>query len=228
MDAGVSEIVAPYNWLTNGLIERNLRARLARYATGRLLDIGCGVKPYRSLVAPYVSEHIGVEHPSSPHGLDAVDIIADAYDIPLEGASVDTILCTEVLEHLEEPAAAIREAARVLRPGGCAIYTVPLFWHLHEQPRDFYRYTPYGLRYLFEKAGLEVISMTPLSGFVVTFSQELVYVLRWFARGNRWNPARLAVTLISHIVQALALALNRVDPTTIFSVGFIAVARKPL
>jgi SAM-dependent methyltransferase len=185
--AGVSGIVAPHNWLIHGIIERGLRARLARYATGRLLDIGCGIKPYRSLAAPYVSEHIGVEHASTPHGLDVVDIIATAYDIPLDDASVDTVLCTDVLEHLEEPAAAIREAARVLRPGGHAIYTVPLLWHLHEEPRDFYRYTPHGLRYLMEKAGLQVVSVTPLSGFAVTFSQEFVYVLQLFARGGRWN-----------------------------------------
>jgi SAM-dependent methyltransferase len=82
-----------------------------------------------------------------------------------------------VLEHLEEPEAAIRECHRVLRPGGTAIYTVPFIWHLHEEPRDFFRYSKYGLRYLFEKVGFEIVELRALSGFWVTFGQLFVYNL---------------------------------------------------
>ncbi len=132
-----------------------------KYARGKLLDIGCGDKPMKTFFADTVTEHIGLDHESSIHGLDNVDIIGTAYDTKQPDDSYDTVLCTTVLEHLEEPEKALREAFRVLKPEGYAIYSVPLFWHLHEEPRDFYRYTKHGLRYLFEKAGFEITVLHP-------------------------------------------------------------------
>jgi SAM-dependent methyltransferase len=221
-------LAQPHNWLIHRVLASELRRQIGLYAQGRLVDIGCGEKPYRDLVAPFVAEHIGVDHGYSPHGLDAVDIVAPAYDIPLPSGSVDTVLCTDVLEHLEEPGAAVREAARLLRPGGHAIYSVPLFWHLHEEPRDFFRFTSHGLRYLFEAATLEVVTIVPLSGFVLTFAQELSYFMQSFARGSVWNPSRMLVATFCHVVQVVALVLNRIDPTHAFSVEYVAVARKSL
>lgn len=95
----------------------------------------------------------------------------------MDDESVDTILCTSVLEHLELPWKAIKEMNRILKSNGCIVDTVPLFWHLYEEPRDFYRYTKYGLKYLFEKNGFEIVELKPLSDFWVTFGQELVYYL---------------------------------------------------
>jgi SAM-dependent methyltransferase len=88
------------------------------HARGRLLDVGCGEKPYAPLCRDLVDEHVGVDHPDSIHPFGAVDALATAYDIPLEDASFDTVLMTEVLEHLEEPARAIAEMRRLVRPGG--------------------------------------------------------------------------------------------------------------
>jgi ubiquinone/menaquinone biosynthesis C-methylase UbiE len=149
-----------------------------KYLSGRLIDIGCGEKPYAEMLKPFVSEHIGVDHEGSLHDKSNMDRIGTAYEIPAEDGEFDSAICTAVLEHLEEPDKAIAECSRVLRPGGgVAIYTTVLFWHLHEEPRDFYRYTKYGLRYLFEKNGFEIVEIKPLSGFCVTFGQELVYYL---------------------------------------------------
>ncbi len=69
-------------------------------------------------------------------------MLATAYEIPLEDGSFDTVLMTEVLEHLEEPARGLAEAGRLLRPGGKLILTTPFMWPLHEEPRDFFRYSP--------------------------------------------------------------------------------------
>ena len=123
------------------------------YIKGRLIDIGCGTKPYRDLLVPFVTEHIGVDHEETFHDKSNIDRFGTAYDIPYEAESFDSALCTAVLEHLEEPEQALRECHRVLKPGGVAIYSVPFIWHLHEEPRDFYRYSKYGLKYLFEKVG---------------------------------------------------------------------------
>jgi len=215
--------LSSHNWLIHRIYVSELQKIACKYATGIMLDIGCGTKPYESVFAPYVKKHIGLEHKDSLHDLSKADIIADAYDTILPDESVDTILCTDVLEHLERPSDATKEMYRVLKPGGNAILTVPLFWHLHEEPRDFYRYTKHGLKYLFEDAGFEIIEIKPLSGFIVTFGQELVYFLRRFRRGIllRWT-----ITLLNFLIQASAYLLNQLDQSYNFTCGYLIVAHK--
>ena len=135
----------------------NIRAQAAKYFSGRMLEIGCGTKAKGLLVGDFILQHIGLDLPETPHDQTAIDIFGTAYQIPLNDASCDCVLSTAVIEHLEEPYLALCEAFRVLKPGGYSIYTAPLFWHLHEEPRDFYRYTRHGLKYLFEKAGFQII-----------------------------------------------------------------------
>jgi len=147
------------------------------YVKGRLLDIGCGKKPMENFLKDHVTEHVGLDHRDSFHGLERVDVVGSAYDSTLPSESFDTILCSAVLEHLEEPEAAIREAHRLLKPNGFAIYTVPFFWHLHEEPRDFYRFTKYGLEYLFKKADFQNVDLYELSGFWVTWGTMFNYYM---------------------------------------------------
>ena len=120
------------NVLVNRIFESNLYTAIQQYFKGRLVDIGCGTKPYAAMLSPYVTEHIGVDHEDSLHSKDNVNLIGTAYKIPVPDQSFDSALCTAVLEHLEEPEHALRECHRVLKSGGVAIYSVPFIWHLHE------------------------------------------------------------------------------------------------
>ena len=165
------------NFLINHIHDHELIRCASKHLKGRLIDIGCGIKPYKELVSPYITEHIGVDHEETLHDKSSIDLFGTAYDIPAEDESFDSAICTAVIEHLEEPEAAIRECFRVLKWGGAAIYSIPFIWHLHEEPRDFYRYSKYGIKYLFEKAGFEMIEIKALSGFWVTFGQLFVYSL---------------------------------------------------
>ena len=220
------ELARSHNWLIYAIANPALEKRLSRYAHGTMLDIGCGVKPYKDIASPYIQEHIGVDHEGSFHDKSNIDLTGTAYQIPIEDNSVDSILCTYVLEHLEEPGRAIAESWRVLKEGGHAIYTVPLFWHVHEAPRDFYRYTEFGLKYLFEKNGFEIVEIKALTGFVVTFCQELMYVLYKLRRGGWINPLWWVIPPFGHIIQAIAYMLNKIDPTKDFTVEYILVAKK--
>lgn len=223
----MNRLAGPHNWLIFELIEPALEASLARHAKGRLLDIGSGVKPYADLVRPFVTEHVGLDHEATLHDQSEIDLFGSAYRIPADDSSYATLLCTDVLEHLEEPARALAEARRVLEPGGCAIYTVPLFWHLHEEPRDFYRYTKHGLRHLFEGAGFEVVEIQPLCGFVATFGQELSYWVWRYAPAARWHPLRWLLRGLVSAVQHAAFWLNRFDASTEFTAEYLAVVRNP-
>jgi ubiquinone/menaquinone biosynthesis C-methylase UbiE len=134
--------------LVQGIFQRIFRKEAHKYLSGRLIDIGCGTKPYKDLLAPYVTEHVGIDHPNTLHDKSNIDRFGTAYEIPASDESFDSAICTAVLEHLEEAELALKECWRVLKQGGIAIYSVPFIWHLHEEPRDFYRFSKYGLKYL--------------------------------------------------------------------------------
>jgi SAM-dependent methyltransferase len=171
-----------------------------------------------------VSKHIGVDHAATKHDASQIDVFASSYDTTLPADSADTVLCTFVLEHLERPQDALREMHRILKPNGHMILGAPLFWHLHEEPRDFYRYTKYGLTHLLITAGFEVVQIEPLAGFVVTFTQELCYFLE--GRGGRM--LRYPVWLLQFLLQSGAYQLHRLgrDREHRFTWAYIAVAKK--
>lgn len=213
------------NILVNKIHDRELKQCASRYLKGNLIDIGCGTKPYKDLLAPYVTLHIGVDHLASMHEKSNIDQVGTAYQIPADNASFDSAICTAVLEHLEEPEQALRECYRVLKPGGVAIYSVPFIWHLHEEPRDFYRYSNHGLKYLFEKVGFQIIELKALSGFWVTFGQLFVYNLYRLNRGPlRWLRIIDAMGLS---IQAVAYGLDKIDKTEQWTWMYMVIARKP-
>jgi SAM-dependent methyltransferase len=196
------------------------------YIKGHLIDIGCGTKPYQSMFAPYVSAHTGVDYPGTLHDQSNIDLYGTAYDIPVHNDTFDSAICTAVLEHLEEPEAALRECCRVLKPGGVALYSVPFIWHLHEEPRDFYRFSRYGLRYLFEKVGFEIIDIKALSGFWFTFGQLLVYNLH---RANI-GPLRTLriIDMIGLAIQTGAYVLDHLDRTERWTWMYMVVAQRQM
>lgn len=214
------------NWLVYKIADKALDEAIQKYARGKLVDIGCGNKPYKNMTKSYVTEHIGVDHQDTLHDKSNIDRFGTAYDIPTEDGEFDSAICTAVLEHLDEPDKAIKEANRVLKKGGYAIYSAPLFWHLHEEPRDFYRYTKYGLMYLFEKNGFEIVELKPLSGFWVTFGQEFVYYLWRFRRGGKLNPFWWIIPPIGIFVQMICYFLNKIDHSEEFTWMYLVVARK--
>lgn len=212
----------------NLLIRWQLRRAIARllrvYARGIMVDVGCGKKQYAALARPFVDWHIGVDHPKTLHGVHEADIAATAYVLPFADGSVDTVLCTEVLEHLEAPSEALHEFWRILQPGGKILVTVPFIWHLHEEPRDFYRYTPYGLRYLADRAGFSVAELRPLNGFWVTWTQLFVYAIYGYNRGPlKWVPL---IPLIGLLAQGMGLLLNSVDRRTRWASHHVLVLEK--
>jgi SAM-dependent methyltransferase len=212
-----------FNWLAHQHLDRALAAAAREHAHGRLVDIGCGLKPYAETFAPYVTEHVGVDHPDSPHALTSVDILATAYDVPVDSAAFDTALLSEVLEHLEEPLAALRECSRLLAPGGKVIVTAPFVWVLHEEPRDYYRYSPHSLRWLLQQAGFVDIQVRPLSGQWGTIALLSGYALR---RSPAWRLGRV-LDVVVHRSHMIAEWLDQRRPEPWLSWNHLVVATKP-
>ncbi len=123
---------------------------------GRLLDVGCGTKPYQDLFN--VDAFVGMDIDSqSCRNRGIADCLYDGITFPFESESFDCALSNQVLEHVFNPDDFLKEIVRVLKPGGRLLLSVPFVWDEHEQPYDYARYSSFGLRALLEKNGFKVL-----------------------------------------------------------------------
>ena len=152
-------------------LTRALVPRLRAVAHGRFLDVGSGTMPFRAEVAGLVDEYRSLDVQERVGG---VDFIADVMDMaPVDSGSFDVVLCSQVLEHVNDPARALAEIHRVLAPGGRLVLTVPFLSRLHEVPHDYFRYTEFGLRHLLAGAGSRVESVDA-AGSLASFTGHQV------------------------------------------------------
>lgn len=210
-----------HNWLIHRINRREVQ-RIAELCRGDLLDIGCGQKPYENLLNPYVTRYVGLEHPDTKHPADRVDVWGSATELPFSDQSFDTVVAFQVLEHVEEPHAMLAEAYRVLRPSGLLILTTPFMWGVHEAPRDFYRFTEFGLRHLFERAHFTSIETTAVSGYWVTACLRLSYYLHRFGRG----PFKVPLAVVQGVIQLTGMALDRLDRVEGDAAGYVTIGRR--
>ncbi|HST18967.1 MAG TPA: class I SAM-dependent methyltransferase [Gaiellaceae bacterium] len=151
-------------WIVRSALARWLAAQvdeLERRRPVRVLDVGCGVKPYYPFFAPIASEYVGVDVVESPFA----DLVGVVEELPVEDASFDVVLCTQVLEHSDDPARAVRELRRVTRPGGRVLASTHGVQWYHPSPNDHWRWTHTGLRLLFERNGdWSSLSIEPAAG----------------------------------------------------------------
>ena len=197
--------VNPKNWLHKVYLLQGI-TKAVQYVKGSLLDIGCAEKPYEKIYGPLVSSYVGIDHPACYHSQTKIDVFASAMVLPFREGQFDTVLATQVLEHLPQPAEFFFEASRVLKAGGYLIVTAPHIWMLHEEPYDFYRYTKYGLALLSRKAGLKPLAIEPMGGFWVTLSVRLSYYLYDFFR-----PSYLAGKMINVLCRLIQLVGYEMD-----------------
>lgn len=136
-----------------------------------ILDAGAGDSPYRD----YFSH--ARYHSTDLCKLDKVygriSYVCDLQAISIKSNSYDNIFCSQTLEHVPEPKNVLREFYRVLKPGGQLWLTVPLFYAEHEIPYDYFRYTQFGLKYLFKEAGFDINSIEWLEGYYGTLAYQL-------------------------------------------------------
>jgi SAM-dependent methyltransferase len=133
--------------------------------TGRVLDVGCGRKPYRKLFPATAYVGLEIDTPEN-RARNWADAFYQGESFPFPDQSFDNVVCNQVLEHVFQPDLFLREVYRVVKPGGNMLISVPFAWDEHEQPRDYARYSSFGLRYLLENAGFQVIEQRKLSADV--------------------------------------------------------------
>jgi len=232
---------------SSDLLAFNLRNRdrwIAEQAAGvpagsKVLDVGAGSAPYRALFGhcEYKAQDFAqLKSDQLRHGGYApIDFVCEANAIPVPNASFDVIICTEVLEHVPEPIAVVREFGRIIATGGRLILTAPLGSGIHQEPYHFYGgYTPYWYRRFLQEAGFDSIAVTANAGTLRHVAQETIRFVRMtrpFGFAAPWYVQLLWLPFWLILFPALALGvplaaklLDRFDREQRFTVGYHVTA----
>lgn len=190
--------INPMYFIRNG-IKRGVLSN-KKYLTGRLLDFGCGNKPYAELID--VKEYIGVEIEDNNHVQAEKNIEAyyDGKTIPFSDNYFDSILSSEVFEHVFNLEQILKELNRVLKPGGHMLITVPFVWEEHSMPYDFARYTSFGIKDLLLRNGFSIISAEKTTNYVETvFQMWSAYIYQSIFPKNKFVKAILTPIFIAPV-----------------------------
>lgn len=223
------ENMLSHNWLIKKAVNNKVRARLPELS-GRVIDLGCGMRPFEQDILEHADEYVGVDWGNTLHELQA-HIVADLNQpLPIADEAANHVVSFEVLEHLSEPQVMLAETVRILRRGGQVTLSVPFQWWVHEAPWDYYRYTCHGLEYMLRKAGFTDIVVSPTTGFWSMWLLKLNYQTLRLARRAPY-PVRLVMrTLLTPfwwLNQHLAQVIDRFWPEESETAGYFVTATKP-
>lgn len=211
--------VGPRSRLVATLQARAYQKSIQQHAHGRLVDLGCGKVPLFGLYRHLVSEVTCVDWPNSLHPSAHIDIETDLNaELPLASDRYDTIIATDVLEHLSDPFIFWREAYRILAPGGKIVLGVPFLYWLHEEPHDYFRYTKHRLRRFCEEVQLVVEE-------IVAYGGPLAVVMDILGKNTPWAAASLQRSFIWLLQSRLGRLMDERQRES-FPIGYILVAAK--
>jgi SAM-dependent methyltransferase len=215
-----------FNWLANHKILGALE-RARGFAHGRLLDVGCGSRPFAHVFAGRVSHYFGTDLSVSPYlAARPPDAFARAEAQPVRTASMDTVLGLSMLTYLPEPRLMLEEAHRVLKPGGVLLLEFTQMVPLHDAPHDYFRFTRYGAAYLLTRAGFEPLEYIPIGGLWARVGLSAIAALNRVNRGPTRVLTELPVRALYVVIQLACEALDRVffDPAEVLA--HLVVARR--
>lgn len=207
-------------------IQLNVFQECSHYISGDVLDIGCGATPFKELTN--TKTYLGIDLERLPD----VHVVGSILFLPFKGGFFDSLIITEVLEHIFDPLKAFEEAKRVLRPGGHAFISVPMTWGLHYEPNDFWRYTKYALLKLAECHDLEVINLKRIGGIFSLIGARLVDVMfeivqritGFLSFENRTRLGLILTLPFSLLFYIFSVHLDKIDSRD--ALGWAIVLRK--
>lgn len=193
----------------------------------RVLDAGAGNAPYRPLFKQHRYETAD-RHRSSTY-------VCDLHAVPIEDAAFDAVVSTQTLEHTQDPLQVLRELHRVMKPGAPILLSAPFVYQEHLQPNDFYRFTSFGFRHLFEAAGFQVHAVEWLEGWFGTLSYLLRMASDEIARLDATGYSPIDRRILARAEQDLAalgqgfneMDLRQKETAVGFPINWVVRAVKP-
>ncbi len=207
-------------------LQEEARRAAADLGSYRMLDVGCGHRPYEPYFSPYAREYVGVD-PDSP----AADLHGMVEALPVPDRSFDLVLCTQVLEHTSDPALAVRELARVVAPGGRVLASTHGTAVYHPAPADHWRWTHTGLERLFaDNAAWRAVTIRPGAGTASCLAMLLAVYVDLLAQQVHARPVGYPLVWLLNgggaLLDRLSPRLREPIPGTIFA-NFHVVADAP-
>jgi len=187
-------------------IRKGLYNKISQYSDnldGRLLDFGCGAKPYQSLFKN-VSAYIGVDYHSAGHSHqnEEIDFYYDGKILPFRDEEFDSVFSSEVFEHVFNLSEILPEINRVMKTGGKLLFTCPFAWEEHEIPVDYARYTQFALKNLLQDNGFQMIAVDKSGHTLIALHQLFIVYLNddWLNRVAFFSRFNLFKKLVRQLV----------------------------
>jgi SAM-dependent methyltransferase len=201
-------LVKPWSILINPffIIRRGIYRGIEKHApsmSGKILDVGCGSKPYEELFTS-ANSYVGIdlEQTGHDHENSKVDVYYDGSTIPFPDSNFDGVVCFEVFEHIFNLEEVLSEIRRVTKQNGKLLVTLPFAWDEHEQPYDFARYTSFGIRHILEKAGFHVESVFKTTTYVEALAQLTIAYI-----SQHIGPKNLALAAVFQLLIVFPLTV---------------------
>ena len=237
---GLPNILSPI-YLTHSFISKAISAKLDCF-NGKLLDVGSGNSPYSLIFKDRISHYISMDYLPilNGEGCSKPVIYSNGKKIAVKSNSIDSILCTQVLEYIDFPDEFLREFHRVIKPDGKVIITVPFMYPVHHKELDFFRYTDLGIKKILERNGFQVNFSEQMGGFWVFMIHMFTHYTSY--RLFRNVPGRLlkmifgilkilltpVLLLLNLMLNLSALLLEIIDTEETFTLNYFIVAEKKL
>ena len=209
--------------LSRYVLHRKLTALIESHGHGVCIDAGSGHSPYRARLGRHAERVFSVDIEDRA---GKIDLIADLQQMGIRDGVIDTVLCSQVLEHVPRPWEAISEIDRILKTSGCAIISVPHLSAIHEAPHDYFRYTEYGLRAMLSSGNLEIVELHRAGGLISFLAHYGTIVFVSLAASIRlFRPMILWLNYIA-MVRLLEPVDRVLGVPKIFPCNYVVLARK--
>ena len=214
-------------------ILKGMKNSAKNYAKGSMIDLGCGTKPYESIFHPFIDSYFGVDYQKTAdfnYGeATKADLFADCTKTGLKGGSFDTLLSSQVMEHIYDTNSYLSECFRLLKNNGYGIFSIPFFWQLHSEPYDYYRFTQFSLEKLFSEKGFKIIEIRPMEGAYAALIQAKIVSI-YIHNSNQNYLIRLfrkfQIYLWVPVLNFFALHFDRIFYNEKLCINYLLVVQK--
>ena len=212
----ISDIIAEFYWIY-----------LKEHCKGKLLDLGCGKAPLYEVYKDFITDSVCVDWIHTNHKTDHLDYNFDLTEaIPLPDREFDTVVLSDVLEHIPNPELLFNEISRLLRPGGKLVMNVPFYYWLHEEPHDYYRYTKYALKRFAKLSKIELIVVESLGGIPEILADILAkYFLFSVPKAGKYLSICVQYLCYKFIKTSLGARMSK-QTGRLFPLGYFLIGEK--